>query len=249
MSLKDFEIDALLAEDPTLVKRCAGGSGGVGVAGLAADAVGCWVPLGWAVALAQLPVSAWGRSAAAYRPLPTIHASTCRRNAAQQAAKDLNEAQGEVKRVQEVRAGSGPRAGETAEISVRSLLLAGAFPLIPPEKVPKSVRNPGALYGEFTPVTLLQGVGEAGQAAMALGTAALKAVGRALGVGGEAGADGSGTPTAAAAAENGPRSGSGDGGGARPASAGPPAPSPTAAAASAAAKPRRQPPPPPPKIG
>ncbi|PRW45025.1 dynamin-related GTPase isoform A [Chlorella sorokiniana] len=195
MSLKDFEIDALLAEDPTLVKR---------------------------------------------------------RNAAQLAARELSEAQGEVKRLQEVRAASGPRAGETAEVSVGALLLAGAYPLIPPDKIPKTVRNPGALYGEFTPVTLLQGVGEAGQAALQLGAAAFKAAGRALGIGGGSSeGEGGGTPTAAAA-ENGPgavaRSSSADGT-ARPGSAQAVAPSPSAAAgSSAAAKPRRQPPPPPPKM-
>lgn len=158
-----------------------------------------------------------------------------------------------MKRLQEVRAASGPRAGETAEVSVGALLLAGAYPLIPPDKVPKSVRNPGALYGEFTPVTLLQGVGEAGQAALQLGAAAFKAAGRALGMGGGSseGEGGSGTPTAAAV-ENGAgvaaRSGSADGM-ARPGSAPGVAPSPSAAGGtSAAAKPRRQPPPPPPKM-
>lgn len=129
-----------------------------------------------------------------------------------------------------------------------ALLLAGAYPLIPPDKVPKSVRNPGALYGEFTPVTLLQGVGEAGQAALQLGAAAFKAAGRALGIGGGSSeGEGGGTPTAA---ENGgvARSSSADGT-ARPGSAQAVAPSPSAAAGgmSAAAKPRRQPPPPPPK--
>lgn len=153
-----------------------------------------------------------------------------------------------MKRLQEVRAASGPRAGETAEVSVGALLLAGAYPLIPPDKVPKSVRNPGALYGEFTPVTLLQGVGEAGQAALQLGAAAFKAAGRALGIGGGSSeGEGGSTPTAA---ENGgvARSSSADGT-ARPGSAQAVAPSPSAAAGgmSAAAKPRRQPPPPPPK--
>ncbi len=146
-----------------------------------------------------------------------------------------------MKRAQELRAAAGPRADEPVNVTVQALLLAGAYPLIPPDKVPPSVRNPGALYGEFTPVTLLQGVGEAGQAALALGTAALKAVSRVLGGGSSDGAP-------APAAENGPaRSVSADGGAARPGSA--PAPSPTAAAgATAAAKPRRQPPPPPPKM-
>jgi hypothetical protein len=66
-----------------------------------------------------------------------------------------------------------------AEVSVRALLLAGAYPLIPADKVPKSV-SPGSLYGEFTPVTLMQGVGDAGAAALQLGSAALKAVARAV---------------------------------------------------------------------
>ena len=150
-----------------------------------------------------------------------------------------------MKHVQQVQAEKGPRAADTAvEVSVRALLLAGAYPLVPPEKVPSSVRNPGALYGEFTPVTLLQGIGEAGQAAAQLGTAALKAASRVM-----AGLVGSGddtTPTGAAA-ENGPgRSVSSDG--VRPGSA-QPAPSPTsgvvgggqaAAAAAAARRPRAE---------
>ncbi|EFN56232.1 hypothetical protein CHLNCDRAFT_57648 [Chlorella variabilis] len=182
MALKPVEVDALLAEDPTLVKR---------------------------------------------------------RNAAQQASRELAEAQAEVRKVQEVRAATTPRDDPTALLSVRALLLAGAFPLIPPDKVPRGVSNPGALYGDFTPVTLMQGVGEAGQAALQLGTAAFKAVGRALGRDSSSG-EGGGSAT-----ENGAHAP--DGGG-RPGSAPPVAPSPTAAAgASAGAKPRRQAPPPPPK--
>lgn len=141
--------------------------------------------------------------------------------------------------MQEVRAATTPRDDPTALLSVRALLLAGAFPLIPPDKVPRGVSNPGALYGDFTPVTLMQGVGEAGQAALQLGTAAFKAVGRALGRDSSSG-EGGGSAT-----ENGAHAP--DGGG-RPGSAPPVAPSPTAAAgASAGAKPRRQAPPPPPK--
>ena len=170
----------------------------------------------------------------------------CRRNAAQQAARELVEAQDEVRRVQEVRAGSSPRS-EAAEVSVRALLLAGAYPLIPADKVPKSV-SPGSLYGEFTPVTLMQGVGDAGAAALQLGSAALKAVARGLGIGDKA--NGSAGEEGGAPAENGvARTASQDVNG-RPGSAVPVAPSPTAAAAAAAAagKPRRQPPPPPPKM-
>lgn len=152
-----------------------------------------------------------------------------RRNAAQQAAKELAEAQAEVRTAQEVRAEAGPRPDPTSLLSVRALLLAGAFPLIPPDKVPKSVRNPAALYGEFTPVTLLQGLDEA--SAVQLGSAAVK-------VARPPGRESSGSE--GGAAEN----GSADGG--RPGSA-QAAPSPSAAGA-AAAKPRRQPPPPPPKM-
>lgn len=194
MGLKPFEVDALLAEDPTLVKR---------------------------------------------------------RNAAQQAAKELAEAQSEVKKIQEVRAATTPRADPTALVSLRALLLAGAFPLIPPDKVPKSTRI-GALYGEFTPVTLLQELGGAAGQAVQLGAAALKAtvskVAGAIGIGGSGSSEGAEGGAAADAA------GADGSAGSRPGSAAPAAvpvaPSPTAAAGatSAAAKPRRQPPPPPPKM-
>ncbi|KAL4421810.1 hypothetical protein ABPG77_001599 [Micractinium sp. CCAP 211/92] len=186
MGLKPYEVDALLAEDPTLVKR---------------------------------------------------------RNAAQQAAKELAEAQSEVKKIQEVRAATTPRAEPTTLVTLRALLLAGAFPLIPPEKVPKNTRI-GALYGEFTPVTLLQELGGAAGQAVQLGSAAFKAA--ASKVAGAVGAvvGGSGSSEGAEGAAD-----AAGGDGIRPgATAVPVAPSPTAAAASAAAKPRRQPPPPPPKM-
>ncbi|KAL4448267.1 hypothetical protein ABPG75_005486 [Micractinium tetrahymenae] len=198
MSLKPYEVDALLAEDPTLVKR---------------------------------------------------------RNAAQQAAKELAEAQAEVKKIQEIRAATSPRAEPTALVTLRALLLAGAFPLIPPEKVPKSTRI-GALYGDFTPVTLLQSVGDAAGQAVQLGAAALKATASKLagaisaGLGGGGSSEGGEGAAAEAAAADG-AAGSRPGSAAPAGAAVPVAPSPTAAAgsaSSAAAKPRRQPPPPPPKM-
>lgn len=152
-----------------------------------------------------------------------------------------------MKKIQEIRAATSPRADPTALITLRALLLAGAYPLIPPDKVPSNVR-PGALYGDFTPVTLLQGVGEAVGSAVQLGTAALKAtaskLANAIGVGGSS-SEGSEVGSGAAAAENGTSAAGASG---RPGSAAGAAPSPPAASASAAAKPRRQPPPPPPKM-
>lgn len=56
---------------------------------------------------------------------------------------------------QEARASESPRQ-PTANVSVRSLLLAGAYPLVPKERVPQSV-DPVRLYGEYTPISLLQG--------------------------------------------------------------------------------------------
>ena len=179
------------------------------------------------------------------KPFPTAPAR--RRNAAQLAQKELAEAQGELRKVQEIRAADeNARAPTpTALVSLRALLLAGAFPLVPADKVPRSVR-PGALYGEFTPVTLLAGPGDGG--GVQLGAAAFKP-------GSKPGTSSSeGEAGAAAAAENGGARAAPaalDGGG-RPGSAAPAtAPSPTSAASSAAAKlaaPRRQPPPPPPKM-
>ena len=105
-SLKPFELDSLLAEDATVVKR---------------------------------------------------------RSAAQQAIKDLAAAVEEVEQVKEKRAAgaSGSPRAPTADVSVRSLLLGGAFPLVPKDKVPVGV-SPGALYGDATPVTLLAGGAEGG---------------------------------------------------------------------------------------
>lgn len=149
----------------------------------------------------------------------------------------------------QVRAATTPRAEPTTLVSLRALLLAGAYPLIPPEKVPKNTRI-GALYGDYTPVTLLQELGGAAGQAVQLGAAALKstvsklasAIGASVGAGGSSEGSEAGTAAEGANAD-------GSAGG-RPGSAAPVAPSPTAAAAatSAAAKPRRQPPPPPPKM-
>lgn len=157
-----------------------------------------------------------------------------------------------MRHVQEVRAGGGPRQDAAVALSLRALLLAGAYPLIPPDKIPKGV-NPGSVYGEYTPVTLLQGVGETvGSAALQLGTAVYKGaaqLGKAL-VG--ALSDGMSSAAAADSDSSAPavaRTTSQDSSG-RSGSAAPAAPSPGAAApgASAAAKPRRMPPPPPPKM-
>ena len=141
-----------------------------------------------------------------------------RRAAAQQAAKDLYEAVEEVKRVQEVRAAESPRE-KLAPLSVRTLLLAGAFPLVPRDKVPQGT-DPLRLYGEFTPVTLLPSLegGPPPQLGPPVGNT-------------QPTDNGSAAPT---------RSTSQDGG--RPSSAAA-QPSP----AGGVAKPRRQPPPPPPK--
>lgn len=79
-----------------------------------------------------------------------------RRTAAQQASKDLTEAAEEVRKLQEQRAALGPGRSESEEVSVRSLLLAGAFPLVPKDWVPAGV-SPGALYGEHTPISLSAG--------------------------------------------------------------------------------------------
>lgn len=144
------------------------------------------------------------------------------------------QAQAEVRGIQEQRAST--RSEAPPLVSVRALMLAGAFPLIPADKVPPSVRNPGALYGEFTPVTLLQGLGEGASSALQLGSSALKAVGRAVTGRESSSSEGPATENGSAVAD----------GGSRPGSA--PAPAASPVAASAASKPRRQPPPPPPKM-
>ncbi|RMZ57600.1 hypothetical protein APUTEX25_001800 [Auxenochlorella protothecoides] len=79
-----------------------------------------------------------------------------RRSAAQTAAKELELAQDEVRRAQERRAtGTSPRV-EKAAVSARALLLAGAFPLVPANLVPRGT-NPAKLYGEHTPMALSPG--------------------------------------------------------------------------------------------
>jgi dynamin 1/3 len=83
-----------------------------------------------------------------------------RRSAAQQAVKDLNDATSEVQRIQEHRAEQGEQGkgrSEAEEVSVRALLLAGAFPLVPKDRVPTGL-HPGSLYGEHTPLALVAGV-------------------------------------------------------------------------------------------
>lgn len=142
-----------------------------------------------------------------------------RRAAAQQAGKDLHDAQEEVKRLQERRAEMGPAAAkkDSEEVSVRALLLAGAYPLVPKDRVPPGI-EPGALYGEHTPMTLTAG------------SEAKKQLGAPLGAKAEG--------EKAAKAENGT---------AAPASAGAGVASPAGSVSGAAPKPRRQPPPPPPK--
>ena len=42
------------------------------------------------------------------------------------------------------------------KVSVRTLLLAGAYPLVPADVVPASM-DPGRVYGEFTPNALIGG--------------------------------------------------------------------------------------------
>ena len=76
-----------------------------------------------------------------------------RRTAAEQASKDLHDASDEIKKLQEIRASSG-QPKEHEKVSVRTLMLAGAFPLIPQNMVPESI-DPGAIYGDYTPVTLV----------------------------------------------------------------------------------------------
>lgn len=86
-------------------------------------------------------------------------AASRRRVAAQQATKDLHDAIEEVKKLQESRAEmdtAKARAKERDSLSIRTLLLAGAFPLIPQNWIPSSI-DPGAVYGEHTPIALLSG--------------------------------------------------------------------------------------------
>ncbi len=153
-----------------------------------------------------------------------------RRAAAQQASKDLMDAQDEVRRLQEHRATAGPGAvrKESEDISIRALLLAGAYPMVPKDRVPAGV-NPGLLYGEHSPHVLIAG------------SEAVKQLGPAIGKRAPSPTDdpaaGAGSSShVSSSSQNGQRSG-------LPVTAAPAA----AAAASAAAKPRRQPPPPPPQ--
>lgn len=78
-----------------------------------------------------------------------------RRAAASQARKDLSEALEEIRKVTDVRNSRESRA-DSESVSVRALLLAGAFPLVPKNFVPAGT-NPGLLYGEFTPISLASG--------------------------------------------------------------------------------------------
>ena len=153
-----------------------------------------------------------------------------RRTAAQQASQDLMDAQEEVRRVQELRAAVSPGAGrsEVEEVSVRALLLAGAYPLVPKDKVPVGI-NPGLLYGEHSPMVLIAGPEAAKQLAAPVG-----------------GASGSSSSSSAAAAATTAAAAGQNGAGAlasHPVTAA--ATGAAGAATAAAAKPRRLPPPPP----
>ncbi|KAL4518145.1 hypothetical protein Ndes2526A_g01405 [Nannochloris sp. 'desiccata'] len=155
-----------------------------------------------------------------------------RRAAAQQASKDLMDAQDEVRRLQEHRAtaASGGMRKESEEISIRALLLAGAYPMVPKDRVPPGV-NPGLLYGEHSPHVLIAGSEAMKQLGPAIGKRApspTDAVAAAVGAGDSS--------SAGVSSQNGVRPS------ALPVTAAPGA----AAASAAAAKPRRLPPPPPP---
>lgn len=76
-----------------------------------------------------------------------------RRAAASQASKDMGESLEEVRKITDLRNATDSRATE-AKVSVRTLLLAGAFPLVPKNLVPPSI-NPGRIFGEFTPSALV----------------------------------------------------------------------------------------------
>jgi len=148
-----------------------------------------------------------------------------RRAAAHQASSDLMDAQDEVRRLQEHRATAASRAmrKDGEEISVRALLLAGAYPMVPEDRVPPGV-NPGLLYGEHSPHVLIAGSEAKKQLGPPVGKRAPSPTDAA------AGADGS--SSAGGSSQNGVRPS------ALPVTAAP--------GAAAAAKPRRQPPPPPP---
>lgn len=78
-----------------------------------------------------------------------------RRAAASQASKDIADSLEEVRRIVDVRNTQQVRK-EEEKVSVRTLLLAGAYPLVPSSAIPKST-DPGRLYGEFTPNALVGG--------------------------------------------------------------------------------------------
>ncbi len=78
-----------------------------------------------------------------------------RRAAASQASKDIAECLEEVRKVVDVRNSLNQRKDEE-KVSVRTLLLAGAYPLVPADVVPASM-DPGRVYGEFTPNALIGG--------------------------------------------------------------------------------------------
>ena len=145
-----------------------------------------------------------------------------RRAAAQQSIKDLMDAQEEVRKVQEKRATvpAGSGRSETEEVSIRSLLLAGAYPLVPNNMVPPGV-NPGLLYGEHSPLTLIAG----SEAVKQLGPPVKDKDGK------ERPAPEAASASGVVAAENG--------------RAAPPAVSTASSGSAAAGKPRRLPPPPP----
>jgi dynamin 1/3 len=149
-----------------------------------------------------------------------------RRAAAQQASRDLMDAQDEVRRLQERRATAAPGTvrKESEEISVRALLLAGAYPMVPKDRVPPGV-NPGLLYGEHSPHVLIAG------------SEAMKQLGPAIGKRAPSPTDGAAVVGGDVSSHNGLRSG-------LPVTAAAGAAAASAATA-AAAKPRRLPPPPP----
>ena len=78
-----------------------------------------------------------------------------RRAAASQASKDIADCLEEVRKVVDVRNSLNQRK-EEEKVSVRTLLLAGAYPLVPADAVPQSL-DPGRVYGEFTPNALIGG--------------------------------------------------------------------------------------------
>jgi hypothetical protein len=133
-----------------------------------------------------------------------------RRAAAQQASRDLMDAQDEVRRLQEHRATAAPGAPrkDSEEVSVRALLLAGAYPMVPKDRVPPGV-NPGLLYGEHSPHVLIAGSEAMKQLGPAIGkrapsptdAAGSSSSGAGAGVSGQNGLRPSGLPVTAAGAK------------------------------------------------